>query len=303
MKKISQLIGYIFFRLFTLFIAVIPLRLMYGFSDFAAFALYRLVGYRKKVAVANIERCFPDLSQAEKQKILKNAYSNLGDMLVESLKGITMSRDNMAKRFRMTNLEVLKPYFDKNQSIIGLTAHFANWEWGASASTKYLQHQSIALYKPLSNKFTDAYMRRNRNRFGLSMIPIYETAKMFKQERRVPACYFLVADQSPSNEYKAYWTDFFGKPTAFLHGPEVYARMHNLPVLYFEVQRAKRGYYDIVIYPIAENPQELSEGEITLRYSEILEKVIRKNPGDWVWTHKRWKHDLPEGKEVFRHNN
>jgi KDO2-lipid IV(A) lauroyltransferase len=275
----------------------------YWFSDFTAFVLYRIVGYRKKVIKSNINRCYPELPEKEKNEIIRKNYKNLSDMLVESIKGYTMSKKNMADRFRVQNLEILDEYFAQGKSVIGLTAHYSNWEWGAAAATTYLKHQTSVLYKPLSNKLIDKDVRENRMRFGVNMVSIYNTLIHFRSKPEKPECYFMVADQSPSNTEKAYWIDFFGIPTGFLHGPENYSKMLNIPVLYFEVQREKRGQYVISIHKLAENPTVLPSGELTLRYAEILEKIIRKCPESWVWTHKRWKHDLPENKTVYKRIN
>ena len=102
----------------------------------------------------------------------------------------------------------------------------------------------------------------------------------------------MAADQSPSNASKSYWVTFLGRETAFLHGPEKYARMHNYPVVYVDVKRVKRGYYTLDVVELAENPASLPEGEVTLRYAKKLEEAIRKNPGSWLWSHKRWKLSL-----------
>ncbi len=300
MKKIAFLLSFIFYKLLVISMKFVPMFVIYWFSDFTAFVLYRIVGYRKKVIQSNLDRCFPEMQEKEKNTIIRKNYKNLSDMLVESIKGYTMSKKNMASRFNMQNLDILENYFSQGKSVIGLTAHFSNWEWGAAAATTYLKHKSSVLYKPLTNNFIDSDVKKNRMQFGVKMVSIYNTLVHFREKTEIPACYFMVADQSPSNTEKAFWVDFFDIPTGFLHGPENYAKMFDIPVLYFEVQRQKRGHYIINIHVLAENPKELPAGEITLRFAELLEKVIRKRPENWVWTHKRWKHTIPENKTVYK---
>ena len=99
----------------------------------------------------------------------------------------------------------------------------------------------------------------------------------------------MASDQSPSNPKKSYWINFLGRETAFLHGPEVYAKKYNYPAVFVDIQRVKSGYYELELTVLAENPRELPEGEVTRRLAKKLEEVIQKKPQDWLWSHKRWK--------------
>ena len=78
--------------------------------------------------------------------------------------------------------------------------------------------------------------------------------------------------------------------TACIHGPEKYAKMYNYPIIFIDIQRVKRGFYEIELSTLVENPIELTNGEITKLYMNKLEEVIRKNPENWLWSHRRWKH-------------
>ena len=100
----------------------------------------------------------------------------------------------------------------------------------------------------------------------------------------------MAADQYPGDQIgKAIWLDFLGRDTPFLHGPESYARYNNLPVVYFDLKRVKRGYYEMEIKKLVEVPKETQPGEITKKYMQFLEKAITEKPQDWLWSHKRWK--------------
>jgi KDO2-lipid IV(A) lauroyltransferase len=99
----------------------------------------------------------------------------------------------------------------------------------------------------------------------------------------------MAADQSPRNKEKAVWVDFLGRDTAFLHGPEKYASLYNYPVFYADIKRVKRGYYTLNLSILADDPASLNEGEITKRFAAKLESIIREDPGNWLWSHKRWK--------------
>ncbi|MEZ5195809.1 MAG: lysophospholipid acyltransferase family protein [Bacteroidales bacterium] len=83
--------------------------------------------------------------------------------------------------------------------------------------------------------------------------------------------------------------DFLGRDTAFLHGPENYARQYNIPLMYTKIERVKRGYYELTLSVLADNPTELEKGVITQRYAKELESQINQQPENWLWSHKRWK--------------
>ena len=99
----------------------------------------------------------------------------------------------------------------------------------------------------------------------------------------------LAADQSPGNAQNAYWLNFFGKRTAFITGPEKGARAKDLPVFFAQISKPRRGHYKIEFTLAAQNPQQLPEGELTVRFARYLEEVIARFPDMWLWSHRRWK--------------
>ncbi len=283
-------ISYIFLRVLVLFIALIPFRVLYVFSDILSFILYRVAGYRKKVVRSNLISCFPDKSLKEIKAIERGFYRNLGDVTVEAMKGMSMSADDFRARHKALNPELQEHFYNRGQSIICVTAHYGNWEWGTNSAGVQISHQTIALYKALNNKYVDNYMRRLREKFNTKLVDIRDTHKVFSHYSDQKACFILAADQSPSSLKRAYWIDFLGRETACLHGPEKYAQIFNIPVLHTKIRRVSRGYYELSSSVLAENPRDLAEGEITRRYMKELEEHILAEPANWLWSHRRWKH-------------
>ena len=277
------------FIFFVFLIGLLPFPLLYLFSDFGQFFLGRVIGYRRKVILSNLRSCFPTLSDKELEGILRKVYKNLADVLAEGIKGFSMLPRTIKKRHFIINPEIIEPWLAEGRSVIALPAHFNNFEWGSMSPGLFTKHPIIAFYKPLSNKYINRFLQRSRRKFGTTLASIYETALVFERNAPIASVYIMAADQSPSTPEKSYWLQFFGRETAFLHGPEKYARMHNYPVVYVDVQRVKRGYYNVEAVILADDPASLPEGEVTRRYAGKLEEVIRKNPGSWLWSHKRWK--------------
>lgn len=284
-----QFFIYIIFLISIYFIAIIPFWFLYQFSNLLAFLFNYVFQYRKKVILTNLRNSFPEKSDKEIKKIAKKTYRNLTDILVESIKGFTISEKQLKKRFTINNPELLNEYFYQGKSIIGVMGHYGNWEWGAIAGSLQIKHKAIAFYKPLSNKYIDRFLKRIRAENGTLLKSIYKTSATFNKYRNQPCIYVLVADQSPSSVKKAYWVNFFHQDTACLHGPEKHARNNNYPVVFLKIQRIKRGYYELTAEKLIEAPAETNEGEITQTYMHKLEEIIREIPENWLWSHKRWK--------------
>lgn len=285
------MIGYVFFRLFASIFGMLPMSVVYKISDGIAFLLHRVVKYRKSVVFENLERCFPEYSSEKRHQIAKDSYRNLADIMVEGIKGFSLSTEELRKRYQFKNLEPFQATLDEGKSIIVVAAHYGNWEWGALAvAEKFAKNEIIGLYKPIKNTRIDDFMRNTRSKFGLILGSIVNTRQLFSKHAKNSAAFLMVADQNPSNVKKAIWVDFFGSPTACLHGPEFYAKLFDMPVFYLTINRVKRGYYEVVGSTIELNPKASNEGEITAAFMKVLEKQLKEKPEDWLWSHKRWKH-------------
>ncbi len=282
--------GYIFFRVIIFLFRLIPFWFLYLLSDFVFFLFFHIVKYRKEVVFSNLKNSFPKKSEVEIEKIAKAFYHNLSDITVESMKGLTMSKKQLLKRYKVINPEFEKEYFDRGNGVIALGSHYANWEWGVLSFSLQFSHVPYGLYKPLSNKLTDKYIRKSRAAWGMNLVPINETYDHFQKTFDKPPVHIMVSDQSPSNLEKAHWINFLNQDTPCLHGAEAYAKQTNLPVIYGDVQRVRRGYYEITLTSVVDNPAETADGEITKKFHKILEEIINKKPEDWLWSHKRWKH-------------
>ncbi len=275
-------------RFFVLLFAIVPFWLLYIFSDLLYFILYKVLKYRVEVVRDNLSKSFPEKSKEELLKIEKLSYHNLTDITVESLKAFTMSKKQIFARHKVINEAALEHLYDKYGGIIALPNHYGNWEWGAM-SCMQMKWPGVALYKPLSNKYLNEYVERNRSRLGTKLVSIYETARCFVSTKDKKYNYIMASDQSPSNAKKAYWVNFLGRDTAFLHGPEQYAKKYEYPAVFIDIQRVRRGYYELELSILSEEPEKLKDGELTQMLASKLEEVIRKKPQDWLWSHKRWK--------------
>jgi len=286
----NLIIAFIFFVL-VLFLAILPYFLMYLLSDFFALLLNYIFKYRKKIILENLKLCFPEKNNQEIRYLVSNVYKNLTDNILEGIKAFTMSKRQLVKRHKISNVEILNELKKANKSIIAVAGHYNNWEWGSLSAKLQTDYNIVGFYKPLSNSYINSFVRWSRERCGTFLASIEETSSTFEKFKDIPTAFLMAADQSPGKKYldKSFWIQFLGRDTAFLHGPEKHAKNNNYPVVYIDVQRVKRGFYTVQLSILAENPAELPEGEITSRFASKLESVIQDKPANWLWSHNRWK--------------
>lgn len=271
-------------------IGITPFWLLYGISNIVRFILEHIIRYRKQVITNNLILSFPKKSSKQIKKTRHLFYKNLSDILIEGVKGHSMSNKQITERHKLLNPELINSYLDKGQTIITAPCHYNNWEWGTMSLALFYNCPTYALYKPLSNKLIDNYVSKGRAKAGSIMVPIEKTGRTFYHNQNTTVAYAMASDQCPSNIKKAHWVNFLGRKTAFIHGLELYSKKFNLPLFFIDIQRVKRGYYELTCSLITDNPTKLKEGEITALYAKKLEESIIKTPENWLWSHKRWKH-------------
>lgn len=292
----------IFYYLFVKPVSLLPLRLTYVISDISCFFIYRIFGYRKKVVTTNLKNSFPNMSEKEIKEIRKKFYSHFTDFLFESFRNFSITEEETLARFKVVNPEILKPFADANRSMIIVGGHYNNWEMLAVGIDHYIEHQSVAIYHKLGNKFIDNKVLKSRCKFGLKLIPRPEVKAFFANDSQLTATIFG-SDQSPSIAKKVYWTRFLNQDTPVMFGAEKFAKEKDYPVLYGGINKVKRGYYEFKLELLFDEPTLCKHGEITEAHTKCLEKQIIEDPQYWLWTHKRWKRkrkpeELDEAKTV-----
>lgn len=286
LRLLRPFLQMVFFRL----LSRLPLPVLYGLSDIFYFLLAYLIRYRRSVIRNNLQASFPTLQPTEIDRLIKRFYQNLTDLIVETIKLPHLPADELVKRVTFANPEVVKACFNKGQAVIGMASHQCNWEWLPPASVLNGM-PTDSVYKPLKNSFFEELMRIIRSRFGAYPLPMNKISREMVARRNQPRIVALVADQVPDQPEFGYWMPFLNRDTPFYPGTERLARSFNLPVFFLEIVRTRRGYYRATFYPIAEPPYESREnGFILERYRDLLEQSIQRNPADWLWSHKRWKH-------------
>jgi len=271
-------------------LSLLPLRLLYLISNLLFLVCYYLLSYRKSIVVSNLKASFPEKNKTEIKQITRKFYHFFCDFIVESLKCFSISEKQALDRCKITNPEILDNLYRNNKSIVLASGHYNNWEMAAACLNLSLKHQAAALYKPLSNKFFNKKFIESRSKFGIELIPKKEGKDYLKNNTDRNLIIGFGCDQCPKrSKNNLFWTRFLNQDTAIMFGTEKYAIEFNYAVIFMNMTRVKRGYYEIDLQIIEENPCSTSYGEISKKHTQLLEEQIRRDPAYWLWTHKRWK--------------
>jgi KDO2-lipid IV(A) lauroyltransferase len=259
--------------------------------------LYRLIGYRKKVVWQNLKNAFPEKTDNELHHIQKEFYRHFCDLIVETIKFFSITETEIRKRCTFSNPEVADALYDNHKCLFAFTGHIGNWEFAGISVSYHVRFWPVVSYKPFSNKTFDRLMSKARSRH-FDLVPYYNVKGILEKNEQQAApvlyhgrkpVYIFVIDQAPSRKNATYWTTFLHQETAFYTKAEALARQYEAPVLFCDIQRIRRGYFNIHLTLLSENAARTRPFEITEKYVALLEDVIRKNPANWLWTHRRWK--------------
>lgn len=271
-------------------LSLLPLNILYLLADLAYFLLYHVIQYRRKVVSENLHNAFPEKSTAEIKAIEQKFYKHLSSLMVEILKMASISKEELNRRFKFKNLQLLNEHHEQGRSTLICSAHYGNWEWGTLALGLLTPAEVYPIYKPVSNVAFGNWFTKIRSRFGNHLIPMRQTLRAITESKNRPTVFCFASDQTPLREESTYWVNFLNQPTAILLGLEKIARRTNRPVYYMRVKVLKRGYYEVECVPLCLNPAASQPHEITNLHVNLLEEIIKDEPAYWLWSHRRWKH-------------
>lgn len=295
MKITYYIIGGIWWLL-----SLLPLKILYLFSDMLYVLVHHVIGYRKKIVRKNLTNSFPEKSLDEIRQIEKGFYHFFCDYIVETIKQFSISKEEMKKRMVISGVEEMKDRMEKENKTFCFIylGHFCNWEW--IASLPYWVPNDILcaqIYHPLYNKAFDKLFLRIRNKFGGECIPMKETLRRIIELRRAKQKTIIgfISDQAPKWNSIHHFVDFLNQETPVFIGTEKIAKQVDALVYYGDVKRVKRGFYTCEFKPMTEKPvKEIPDWELTDAYAHLLEEMISRHPNFWLWSHNRWKRTKEE---------
>lgn len=284
----------LFFLLYLL--SLLPMRLLYLLSDCLFFPLFYLVKYRRKVVEKQLDECFPEKSMQERRAIERQFYHFFCDYLVEVIKLFSISKKEMMRRMKFVGIEQVREELKDKKFCFLYLGHYCNWEYIASLSYWLPEIHCGQIYHRIYNQAFDELFLKLRGQFGGESILMKDTLRRIltlrNQEKKVMIGF--IADQLPKWENMHHWTTFLNHDTSFFIGAERIAKQVDAALYYVDVERVKRGYYQVRFRLMTLHPKEFPDYELTDQYARLLEESICRQPAYWLWTHKRWKRTKEE---------
>lgn len=275
------------------FFSRLPMRALYALSTFLYWLAYYVVRHRRQVIREQLEKVFPDSTDAERELIHKRYLRNFCDVLVEVLKSVSMSPDDMRAHVRVLNIDAARQYLDAGRNVMLVTSHLGNWEWMLQGVVLQLGYPMDAAYKPLHDEWAERLMFKVRSRFGARLVPAKELLADFLRRRGIVRALCMNADQAPVSTDKRYWTRFLGQDTAFYVGAEQIARATRLPMFYLVMRRVRRGFYEVELKLLWDGREITEPNTVTERYARACEIDVLASPADWLWSYRRWRLKKP----------
>lgn len=291
----DRVLYYIMIMFFTLF-SWLPLRVHYVISDILYILFYKILKYRLSTVTVNISRSFPDMKYKEIDKLTKEFYHSLCDTIVEAIWAFGRSRERVAELLDFRGCEVLNQAYGDGKNVLVVMGHQSNWELYTSLpdlkshyGLKMDNDHFFYIYKKMSSRASDMVIRRIREKHqACVLVEKNNIVRMLLKNKSDGGVYYFIADQFP-DKGSGMNLEFLHQQTKVYSGPEELARKLALPVVFFDVDRVRRGLYKSEYRMICEDASKTPEGFVTREYVRMLEESINKNKSNWLWSHRRWK--------------
>lgn len=297
MKKGLSYIAYALSYTFWYTMSLLPMSLLYVFSDCLYLLVGKVVKYRHKVIWKNLKDSFPEKDEAELLRIEREFYHYFCDYLVETIKLLNMSKHELRQRMVFTGIEEMNELLEKGVSCAVYLGHYGNWELITSLPLWVSEKaQCCQVYHPLNNERFDKLFKSVREKHHALCIPMAETLRQvvsYRQKKK-PIVIGYIADQAPFWNNIHHWVDFLNHDTPVLTGSERIIKKTGQAVFYGDVSRVRRGYYRCDFKLITNESAKYKDWEITDKYFQLLEETIRRQPELYLWSHKRWKRTREE---------
>ncbi|HEY4953269.1 MAG TPA: lysophospholipid acyltransferase family protein [Gemmatimonadaceae bacterium] len=263
---------------------------------------YRPLRIRRDVVEKQIAAAFPEKTDAEVQRIARACWEHLGRTAIEMALLPGLGKDGVLDLVeRVEGWEHVERAKAAGKGIVVVAGHHGNWELLAA----YIVARGVpfdVIVRGMANELFDDYINGIRTALGMTVVHDSEAVKRTPRALREGKAVGFVADQGVLGLASTYVT-FFGRPAKTPRGAAVFALRFNAPVLFVDGLRLPNGKYRIIIEPVeAERTgnREADVDAIVVRFTEMLEKWVRRFPEQYFWHHRRWKRQPPDTPPELR---
>ena len=253
---------------------------------------YWPLGIRRGVTERQIAAAFPTWSPEDVAKVARESYGSLGRVAIEAtLLSRGTAKDVLDLFVPSPTWSVAEAALAKGRGLIFVAGHLGNWELsGAYVAARGVPVHPIA--RGMSNPLSDAFFRRTRERLGMQIMHDQEAVRNVPRALREGHAVGFLSDQATVGLASTF-VPFFGRPAKTPRGAAVFALRGDYPVIMIHAVRHADGRYEFVAEEIPvthTGDRERDVDAVMLRFSQALERLVTRYPGQYFWQHRRWKH-------------
>jgi Kdo2-lipid IVA lauroyltransferase/acyltransferase len=280
---------------------VLPHAVIRALGTALGFAFYTLDRGHRRVALTNLEQCFPSRSDRERRAIARSMFAHFGRLLFELLEFSTLSHAAMLRRVEIEGEDRARLAYAQGKGVLFFTGHFGYWEMHAIVHGLQLQPIGV-LARALDNPDLNRLLERVRTSTGNAVIYRQGAVRRVLKTLAAGRGVAMLIDQHMHSP-DAIWVNFFERPAATTSTLAALALRTGAPVVpVFALPIAGGGYRMIYEHavepPAAATPDAIRE--FTQRCTDVLEMYVRRHPELWLWMHRRWRDaPVPDVKGIF----
>ena len=255
---------------------------------------WRLAKRRSHIARTNIRLCFPELTPEEQESLARRSVISTGEAILEMAGSFSNHRIDLDKRLVIKGMEHIEQARADGKGVLLLGMHFNSIDVG-SRLLGYLM-DFYAVYRPNDNRVIDRLINQGRGNYLKGNVPRSDIRQMIRLLRNGEVLWY-----APDQDYgiaHAVFVPFFGIPAATITATSRIARMGKARVIPTAHYRLPGGRYQIEFGPPLENFPSGDDEADTARINQTIEHYVRKHPEQYLWVHKRFKHQ-PDGKSFY----
>ncbi|MDR1397040.1 MAG: lysophospholipid acyltransferase family protein [Desulfarculales bacterium] len=246
---------------------------------------------RREITVSNLGGAFPEKDEKWVKATARACFEHIAMVGCEMPYLLHTPMKKLLSMTRFHGLENILEAQKEGKGLIALTGHIGNWEW-CNVLLGAAGYHGTVIARPLDNRSLDKLVNQWRGRSGQIIVSKEATARILLRALRAGQGVAILLDQN-TDWYEGIWVNFFGRPACTSHGLVQLAMISGSPVIPIYCLRAEDGMFDVYCQqplPIIRSGRRSNDiWENTQRCNDALEKIIRLEPCQWLWQHRRWK--------------
>jgi KDO2-lipid IV(A) lauroyltransferase len=281
------------YKLFGFLLRILPDWLIRILMKGLAWFAYMVSAKHRKIIQSNLDLAFqPPLGDKEKKGIGIHAFMNLIDTVFGIIRRDGMPKDEVLENVSFEGVEIIKKYQKEEKNFILVTGHYGNWELLSQSIAIKFNLILVGVGRKLDSEVMDQVLKKNREQFNVEMVYKKGAMKGCIKSINEGKVIGILTDQG-IRKSQSLEVDFFGTKASHTPLASMLSRKFDLDLVPAFISTEDYIHYKVKIYEpikaLKTEEQEEDLATLTQAQADVMEQVIRKDPKQWFWMHKRWK--------------